>query len=194
MPSAATGHRAPTSERFWTRRRRALLSGWAVSLLLLTLVGCATGNVDEARIAETREATRGAIVADVQATNVVKEFFPPTATPEPTRTPLPTLATLTLATQIGSNNQPTNEVGSVGQGSNVYAVAEIYNLQPGQTVVAIWATSDGGEVGRSEVSVDRGVSAAWVPLQWNVNVGPGSYAVFIYVDDRMLNSLVFRVN
>jgi hypothetical protein len=204
MPSASTGRREPTSERFWTRRRRALLSGWAASLLLLTLVGCATGDVDEARVAETREATRGAVVADVQATNVVKEFFPPTATAEPSRTPLPTLATLTLATQIGSNNQPSNEVESVPQGSSVYAVAEIHNLQPGQTVIAVWTTSDGSEVGRTEVPVDRGLSAAWVPLQWTVNVGPGSYAVYVKVespaeedsevDDYLLNSLVFRVN
>jgi hypothetical protein len=133
-------------------------------------------------------------VADIQATNVVKEFFPPTASPEATRTPLPTLATLTLSTQIGSNNQPTNEVGSVRQGGNVYAVAELHNLQPGQTVVAVWETLDGAEVGRSEVEVDRGISAAWVPLQWTANVGPGEYAVTIWVDDHMLNSLVFRVN
>jgi hypothetical protein len=133
-------------------------------------------------------------VADIQATNVVKEFFPPTPSPEPTRTPLPTLATLTLATQIGSNNQPTNEVGSVRQGGNVYAVAELHNLQPGQTVVAVWQTLDGAEIGRSEVGVDRGISAAWVPLQWTANVGPGEYAVAVWVDDHMLNSLVFRVN
>ena len=194
MRSAATGRREPTPEHFWTRRRRAILSGWAASLLLVTLVGCATGSVEEARVAETREATRAAIVADVQATNVVKEFFPPTSTAEPTRTPLPTLATLTLATQIGSNNQPSNEVESVSQGSSIYAVAELHNLQSGQKVIAVWKTLDGGEVGRSEVPVDRGLGAAWVPLQWTVNVGPGSYAVHVLVDDRELNSLVFRVN
>lgn len=193
MPSAATGRRAPTPEQIGARRRRALIGGWAISFVMLALAGCATGDVEEARLAETREATRGAIVDDIRATNVVEEFFPPTATPEPTRTPLPTLATLTLATRIGPNNQPANEVGSVSGGAALYAVAEIHNLQPGQTVIAVWTTANGGEVGRTEVPVDRGLSAAWVPLQWTANVGPGSYAVYVYVDDRLLNSLVFRV-
>jgi hypothetical protein len=158
------------------------------------LAGCATGDAVEQEAAETREATRGAIVADVQATNVVKEFFPPTPSPEPTWTPAPTLATLTLATSIGSNNQPQNEVGSVNSGNRVYAVAEIHNLAQGQIVTAIWVNADDGEIARTEVSVDRGISAAWVPLEWTVNVGSGDYAVQIWVNERMLNSLVFRVN
>jgi len=171
------------------------LSGfWALAVLGLTLAGCATGQMEEARDAETREAPRGAILDDVQATNVVKEFFKPTATPLPTSTPLPTLATLTLATQIGSNNQPVNEVGAVGQGARVYAVAEIHDLREGQTVTAVWTTAQGGEVGRSEVPVDRSLGSAWVPLEWTANVGFGNYAVYVYVDDRLLNSLVFHVN
>ena len=193
MPSAATarpGFRASRLPRF----RRAFSGFWALAVLGLTLAGCATGQVEEARDAETREASRGAILDDVQATNVVKEFFKPTATPLPTNTPLPTLATLTLATSIGANNQPANEVGSVRQGGVVYAVAEIHNLREGQTVIAVWTTADGGEVGRSEVGVDRSLNAAWVPLEWTANVGFGDYAVYLYVDDRLLNSLVFRVN
>jgi hypothetical protein len=165
-----------------------------MTLLVVTLAGCATGRADEARIAETQEATRGAVVPAVQATNVVKEFFKKTSTPLPTMTPAPTLATLTLSTQVGSNNQPLNEVGSVRQGGQVYAVAEIHDLSKGQTVTAVWTTSSGGEVGRSQVPVAQSMSAAWVPLQWVANVGYGNYAVYVYVDDKLLNSLVFRVN
>lgn len=198
MHSAATARPGQRRSRFHIRRFprawRAIGSFWALAVLGLTLAGCATGQVEEARIAETREATRGAIVDDVQATNVVKEFFKPTATPLPTGTPVPTLATLTLATSLGSNNQPVNEVGSVRQGEQVYAVAEIHDLREGQTVIAVWTTAQGGEVGRSEVPVERSLNAAWVPLAWTANVGFGDYAVYVYVDDRLLNSLVFRVN
>jgi len=165
-----------------------------MAVLILTLAGCATGSADEAHIAETREATQGAVLPEVQATNIVKEFFKPTSTPLPTMTPAPTLATLTLATQIGSDNRPLNEPGSVPQGSQVYAVAELHDLSEGQTVTAVWTTSSGGEVGRSQVPVDRSLSATWVPLQWVANVGYGNYAVYIYVDDKLLNSLVFTVN
>jgi hypothetical protein len=192
MPSAATGR--PASPRsIFTRRWRALVSFWVLAVLGLVLAGCATGRADEARVAETREATRGAILPGVQATNIVKEFFKPTSTPLPTNTPVPTLATLTLASQIGANNQPQNEVGSVRQGGQVYAVAEIHDLREGQTVTAVWKTVDGGEVGRSEVPVDKSIDAAWVPLPWTANVGYGRYAVYIYVDDLMLDSLVFDV-
>lgn len=193
MPLAAIARQVLRASRL-PRVRRAFGGFWALAVLGLTLAGCATGQADEARVAETREATRGAILDDVQATNVVKEFFKPTATPLPTSTPIPTLATLTLATSIGSNNQPTNEVGSVRQGGRVYAVAEIHDLRAGQTVVAVWTTAQGGEVGRSSVGVDRSLNAAWVPLEWTANVGFGDYAVYVYVDDRLLNSLVFRVN
>lgn len=172
---------------------RWITAVWALGLVGLMLAGCASGRADEARVFETREAEKSPVVAGLQATNVVRRFFMPTPTPLPTRTPLPTLATLTLATSLGSDNRPTNEVESIPQGSSVYAVAEIHDLQPGEEVIAIWTTSDGGEVGRSSVPVDRGINAAWVPLQWNANVGPGTYAVYIYVDDRLLNSLVFRV-
>lgn len=130
----------------------------------------------------------------MQATNVIKEFFPPTGTPGPTITPAPTLASLTLTTQIGGNNQPQDQVGSVRSGGTVYADAEIHNLVKGQTVTAVWTTLDGSEVGRTEIPIDRSVAAAWVPLQWTANVGGGRYAVHIYVDSDELNSLVFNVN
>jgi hypothetical protein len=197
MPLAATARReyraSRSLRRHLPRARREFSGFWALAVLGLTLAGCATGQMEEARVAETREATRGATVDDVQATNVVKEFFESTATPLPTSTPVPTLATLTLASQIGSNNQPVNEVGSVRQGATVYAVAEIHDLREGQTVTAVWTTASGGEVGRTDVSVDRSLDAAWVPLEWTANVGFGNYAVYIYVDGQLLNSLVFRI-
>ena len=193
MHSAVTGRPASRPSNFMSQKVRSVVRGLVSVLLVVLLSACSTGDVDESRLAETREATRGAVLPDVQATNVIKEFFPPTGTPGPTYTPAPTLATLTLTTQISSNNQPRNEVGSVRSGGTVYAVAEIHNLSAGQVVTAIWATPDGAEIGRTEVQVDRSISAAWVPLQWTANVGAGTYAVYIYVDSEMLNSLVFRV-
>jgi hypothetical protein len=161
--------------------------------LACLLVSCSTGDAEESRIAETREATRGAVLPEIQATNVIEEFFPPTGTPGATRTPFPTLETLTLATQIGSDNQPRNEVGSVRSGETVYAVAELHNLAAGQTVTAIWATPDGDEIDRTAIQIDRATDGAWVPLEWRANVNPGSYAVYLWVDSELLNSLIFTV-
>jgi hypothetical protein len=74
-------------------------------------------------------------------------------------------------------------------------VAELHGLSAGQTATAVWTTSDGFEVFRSTVGIDRSLDAAWVPFRWDINgVGSGQYAVYIYVDDRFLNSLVFRIN
>lgn len=113
----------------------------------------------------------------------------------PTQTPAPTLATLTLSTSLGSNNEPRNEVESVGNGSTVYAVAEMYGLRPGQVATAVWTTSDGAEVYRSSIGIDRSYDRVWVPFEWNAGgAGSGQYAVYIYVDELLLNSLVFRVN
>lgn len=172
---------------------RYLTIAWCGALLLLLLGGCAGGTEEESRIAETRAASKEAIVPEVQATNIVKEFFPPTPTPQPTPTPLPTLANLTLALQIGANNQPQNEVESVPAGSSVYAVAEIYHLSPGETVTAVWTTAGGNEISRSSVPVQNATDSAWVPFQWTAG-GGGTFAVYVYVDDRLLNSLVFTVN
>ena len=191
-----TGRRQSLHSRLIRRGSLRTIS-CSISTLLLVgmLAGCSTGDVDESRRAETREATRGAILPDVQATKIVEEFFPPTGTPGPTRTPLPTLATLTLATRLQADNSPANEVGSVNRGEGVYAVAEIYGLSTGQTVTGIWTTSDGAEITRSTVNVDRSLDAAWVPLEWNVSgVGSGTYAVYVYVDDVLMNSLIFTVN
>lgn len=189
MPLAGTGPRV----RPRSAPRRLLAGVWCGAILAVVLGACATGSVEESRLAATREASKEAVLPGVQATNIVKEFFPDTPTPEPTRTPLPTLATLTLATQLGANNQPADEVASVRAGGTVYAVAEIYGLAKGQTATAVWTTSDGSEVGRTDVPIDRSIDAAWVPFQWTANVGGGTYAVYIYVDDVKLNSLVFRV-
>lgn len=188
MPLAGTGHRARPGNR-----KRLFAGALLSALLVVTLGACATGNVEEARIAETREASKEAVLPAVQATKIVKEFFPDTPTPMPTATPLPTIATLTLATQIGADNQPVNEVGSVTPGSTVYAVAQIYHLSAGETAIAVWTTNDGTEIGRTEVPIDRSIDGAWVPFQWTASVGSGTYAVYVYVGDRQLNSLVFRV-
>jgi hypothetical protein len=166
----------------------------SLALLVVLLAGCASGNADESRRAETREATRGAVLPEVQATNVIKEFFPPTGTPGPTMTPVATLETLTLANQIGTDNRPRNEVGSVRSGGTVYAVAELHNLMAGQTVTAIWGTLDGVEISRSIVPIDQSTSSTWIPFQWTAGgVTPGTYAVYIYVDSELLNSLAFKV-
>jgi hypothetical protein len=164
-------------------------------LVAILLGACANGDAEEAHIAETREATRGAILPGVQATNIVEEYFPPTATPGATETPLPTLAALNLSSGVGANNQPTNEMESVRQGATFYAVAQIYHLRAGETITAVWTRDDGTEIDRVSVPVSKDSSGEWVPFQLSAaGVGGGTYAVYIYVDNVLLNSLVFDVN
>lgn len=175
------------------RVARCLIGVWCGAIVLLLLGGCASGTAEESRIAETRAASKAAVLPGVQATNIVKEFFPPTPSPEPSQTPLPTIANLTLALQIGANNQPINEVDSVRPGATVYAVAEIHHLSAGETVTAVWTTADGSELSRSSIPVTTAIDGAWVPFQWTAPVSGGTYAVYVYVGDRLLNSLVFSV-
>jgi hypothetical protein len=190
MHLAVTGHPAQRERR----PRRRLFVLWSGAAVLLMLLGaCANGDVEESRLAETRAASKAAILPEVQATTIVKEFFPPTPTAAPSATPLPTIANLTLAIQLGANNQPVNAVDSAQVGSPIYAVAEIHHLSPGETVTGVWTTSDGSEVNRSSVPVKTSSDVAWVPFKWAPS-GGGTYAVYIYVNDRLLNSLVFRAN
>src|SRR5262249_36996640 len=143
----------------------------------------------------------GAVLGQVQATDFAERFRRPPGTPKPTVTSAPAIDTLVLASSINSDGSPLDQLSSVsGFGATtVYACARISNALPGQTMIAVWSTIDGGEVARSEQKLDVGAFERWVALPWQMSGSPpgGTYAVTIYVDKvgpaHLLNSLVFRV-
>jgi hypothetical protein len=171
-------------------------------LLVFFLAACISGNAADQVPQETREATRGAVLGQIQATDFAKRFKQPPGTPKPTVTTAPAIDTLVLASNVNSDGSPLDQLGSVsGFGaSTVYACARISNTHPGQTVIAVWSTVDGGEVARSEQKLDASGFERWVALPWQMSGSPpgGTYAVTIYVDKvdpaHLLNSLVFRVD
>lgn len=177
------------------RPNRGIAAAWIAIVLVVALAGCTTGEADDARTAATREATRGALLDDVQATNIVKEFFPPTGTPVATRTPIPAIATLKLAKRVEASGEPIGETNSASQGNTIYACADLKDVRSGQIVTAVWQTADGAEMGRSTVEISRNDDRTWVALRWDVPTGIpfGPYAVYVYVEDRLMNSLVFTM-
>ncbi|HEY7033943.1 MAG TPA: hypothetical protein VH482_21575 [Thermomicrobiales bacterium] len=168
---------------------------------MLVLAACVSGDAADQEQMETREATRGAVLGEIQATDFAARFRQPPGTPKPTATTAPGLDTLVLASSVNSDGSPLQQISSVsGFGaSTVYACARISNARSGQKVIAVWSTIDGTEVARSEQKLDAGGFERWVALPWQMNGSPlgGTYAVTIYVDKvdpaHELNSLVFRV-
>lgn len=167
----------------------------------MLLAACVSGNAADQQRAETREATRGAVLGVIQATDIAERFKRSPGTPAPTVTPVPALAELVLASDVNSDGSPLQQLNSVSgfAATTVYACARISNLHPGQTVIAVWSTIDGTEVARSNQKVGDGATDGWFALPWQMSSSPssGTYAVTIYVDQvdlaHQLNSLVFRV-
>ena len=137
----------------------------------------------------------------MQATSIAERFKDRPASPVPTWTPAPGIASLVLASRVNADGSPQDNLRSVSgfAGTTVYACARLSNVQAGQTVIAVWSTIDGSEAGRTEEKLDSSASQRWVALRWNMSGSPpgGTYAVTIYVDqidpEHQLNSLAFRV-
>jgi hypothetical protein len=174
--------------------RRTARSLLAVLAALAILAACATGTARDAERAEQREATRGVILPGMQETVVRERFFPPTPSPGPTRTPIPTLEELVLATSVNADGRPSNSVESVSGGGTLYAAAHVHDLTEGAVAAAVWSTIDGGEIARQEIPIEENVDERWLSFPFNVGVGPGEYAMSVYVDGSLLNSIVFRVS
>lgn len=177
---------------------------------LAVLSACASGNADGANEAATREARQATnVVADIEATQVVREFFGKTATPSPYPTVLPSLANLRLTTSLRDQDAPGDTVYSYARGSGpLYADAQIANLFPGQRVIAVW-THQGNDVQTSEVGIDNSHDLIWIALRWDIptSAPSGRYSVSIRVAGpgtdtegapaevtTEIGSLVFTVN
>ena len=154
------------------------------------LAGCATGNVRDAGPVATEEALATNVIAGLEATSVVDQFFDPTATPLPYPTRLPVLAQLRVTSDVGEQNRPTNQLSVYNRGGPLYAAAQIGDLHPGQVVVASWRDSQNNEVAVSEVDIDNDRELVWIPLQWDGAsfAAPGNHSVIISVRGPGTNS------
>jgi hypothetical protein len=148
------------------------------------LAGCAGGNAETANEAATREADRATnVVAEIEATQVVREFFQTTVTPSPFPTVIPSLANLRLTTSLRAENAPGDTVYTFTRGSgSLYADAQIANLSAGQHVVAVWS-HNGETVETSEVGIDNDHELIWIALPWDIpgSASSGTYVVSIRV-------------
>ncbi|MGH2561256.1 MAG: hypothetical protein ACRDJH_19475 [Thermomicrobiales bacterium] len=187
---ASTGRRQEAGSA-----RAVARSFLAVLAVLAVLAACSTGTARDAERAEQREATRGVILPGMQQTVVRERFFPPTPSPGATRSPIPTLEELVLATAVGSDGRPSNSVESVSGGGTLYAAAHVHDVTAGAVAIAVWGTLDGGEIARAEIPIDQSVSERWLTFPFNVGgVGRGEYAISVYIDGSLMNSIVFRVS
>jgi len=191
-----------------TRRRVGVLIVGCLCLAVLS--ACASGNADSANEAATREARQATnVVGNIEATQVVREFFGKTATPSPYPTVLPTLANLRLTTSLREDDAPADTVYTYRRGSGpLYADAQIADLFPGQRVIAVWRY--GGDVLQTtEAGIGNPHDLVWIALRWDVptSAPSGTYTVTIEVAGPGTNdegtptdvkteigSVVFRVN
>lgn len=192
----APDHHAPSS--LACHRANRILLALAALVVVAMGAGCVSEQAQDQRLASTREATRGSILAEVEATMITTRFLLPSPTPAPTLVIAPALTNLVLARSVSADGSPLDEIQSVPAGATgtIYAAAEIAHLRAGQHVVAIWTNGSGAELWRSEQLIGSDAPRQWVALPWTLDgtLPPGWYAVLIYVDDTRLNSLAFRIS
>jgi len=153
---------------------------WCIALLS----ACASGNADSANEAATREAGRATnVVANIEATQVMREFFDQHTSPTPYPTVLPSLANLRLTTGLREEDAPTNTVYSYTRGSGpLFADAQVANVFPGQRVIAVWSTN-GRLLQTTEINVENPHELIWIALRWDIppDAPSGQYVVSIQV-------------
>ena len=145
---------------------------------------CSSGSADRANEAATREARQATnVVGNIEATQVVREFFAKTATPSPYPTELPSLANLRLTDSLQSEDAPGQTIYTYRRGSApLYADAQVANVFPGQRVIAVWS-HDGQVIATSEVNVENPHELIWIALRWDVpsSAPSGTYTASIQV-------------
>ncbi len=110
--------------------------------------------------------------------------------------PEPIIGQLVLATTIGQDEAPQDEVGTLpGNTRQVYLVVRATDLPAGARLSAVWLRG-ASEIGRSERQlVDAAAGPRWIalPLQLKTPLTGGEYSVRLYLNDRFIDSLVFTV-
>jgi hypothetical protein len=189
-PSGDTGLLLTSDQRL---RLRNL--GAALVVLSVVVSGCASGSETDSRRFQHQEAEREQILPGAQATQMAQFFASPTAPPPPTITPKAAIVELALAASLRGDGGPDRVISQVPAYTNqtVYAVAQIASIQPGQVVTAHWRNKDGTVLLSSQISPPPSASPQWIsfPVQFGQILSPGIYSVAIYVENDLLESLVF---
>ncbi len=176
--------------------RQALRAGWLFLLLAVLLAGCATGSAEDARRGERRQATRGVLLPQEQATANAQRFSPGTVTPVPTIPPAVVLESFVLTLNVDGSGAPQGAYGGIpADAGRIYAAALLHHLQAGQQVTATLRLPDDTVLLSSSFDVTTATDRAWIalPLDMNGTLAPGDYALWLSVEDRTLNSLVVQV-
>ena len=202
MRSARTGRRDPETDPThvphpvaFPAERRALTALCSGLLLLVVLTACASGSAEEARLGQARDAATDPDLPRQQATRTAERFFPKTPTPTPAPPPLPTVAELVMTVGFGGD-APQGRYASVpADAGTVYAAALLNGVHDGQVVAASWVDAVGGTVNTSRVEIEADAGQRWVglPLDLNGALAPGEYAVYLFVGERRLGSLLFQI-
>lgn len=187
----------PRHSNWWPRRlaRPAV----ATCMVVLLVTGCSTGDARDAEIAEQREASREAQVPQRQASFIAEEYFGGTPPPVKTPTPRAVLQSIALTTGVNSDGAPAGIYSSVpSDAGQVYVAARISHLQSGQTLVASWHTieekpEDIVVIANAEMAISGNENWVSLPLDLYGQVPPGDYAVSLYVNGELLNSLAFQI-
>ncbi len=176
--------------------RQALHAGWSFLLVAMLLAGCASGSAEDARRGERRQAARGVLLPQEQATANAERFDPGTPTPVPTLPPMPVLEAFELTLNVDASGAPQGAYGGIpADAGRVYATALLRYLQPGQQVTATLRLPDDTVLLSSSFDVTTATDRAWIalPLEMNGTLAPGDYALWLAIDDQSVNSLVVQV-
>jgi len=202
QPADAIGRTAgssanPIAGRGGDRRRVGAAFALLALSLLVILTGCAGSSAQEARRGQARDAASSPTLPRAQATRTTQRFFP-TATPsKPTPPPLPTLGSLVITLGLGGDGSPQGSYASVpADAGTAYAAALLKGVYEGQIAAARWVDATGLTLTTSKFEVESNADQSWVglPLTLNGSVAPGEYAVYLFVGERRLGSLLFRID
>jgi len=196
MRSARTDRREPAASTRASAVGRVAGTAALALLLLVVLAGCASGSADDARLGQARDAATDPDLPRQQATRTAERFFPKTPTPTPAPPPLPTLGELVMTVGLAAGDAPQGSFLSVpADPGNVFAAALLNGVREGQVVSAVWVDAARNEVDTTRVEIDEDADQRWVALPFNAvgGVPPGEYAVYLFVGERRLSSLLFQV-
>lgn len=110
--------------------------------------------------------------------------------------PEPIIGQLVLATTVGPDEAPKDEVSAIPANTRqIYLVVRVTDLPAGARLSAVWLRG-ASEIGRSERQLADAVSGPrWLALQFqsDTQLRAGEYSVRLYLNDRFIDSLVFTV-
>lgn len=165
------------------------------ALVVLLLVSCSTGDVQDERKFEAQEAERTQLVPEAQQTELAETFYEPTGTPQATFTPNALLSELVITTSLDGTGGPATDLEFVPRGTqSVILAARLTDLQGGETITVEWLNGDGAVLASQDQQAQAGSGPRWYTSTWALGGVPsGTYAAAVRVNGELLNSIVFQV-